>query len=102
MRKVSIRLPFAGHFNAFIELIDGNFAILVEVSQFCDLAPEVGHDFLILLVDIFAPLSLGLNDGVPNSQAFKVVFVEETVVVDVVHVADYELDTVIPAVCHFA
>ena len=73
---------------------------LVEVSQLGDLVPQVGHDLLVLLVPVFAPLALALNDGVPHGEALEVVLVEEAVVVNVVHEADHELDAVIPGVSH--
>ena len=31
---------------------------LVEVCQVCDFIPQVGHDLLVLLEDIFTPLAL--------------------------------------------
>ena len=38
---------------------------------------------------------------VPDGQTLKVVLVQESVVVDVVHVADHKLDPVVPRVSHF-
>lgn len=75
---------------------------LVEICQIGDFVPEVGHDFCVLLVGGVDPVTLALDDGVPDGQALEVVLVEEAVVVDVVHVADDELDTVVPAVSHGA
>lgn len=98
--ELGIALAHAIVLNGFFKLISGDLTILVEVSKFSNFSPEVGHDLLVFLEDILAPLSLGLNDGVANGQALEVVLVQEAVVVNVVHVPDDELDTVIPAVCH--
>jgi len=73
---------------------------LVEICQFGDLIPQVCHDLLVLLEDVLTPLSLGLDDGVADSQALEVVLVQEPVVVDVVHIAHDELDAVVPTVSH--
>ena len=69
---------------------------LVEVSQIGDLVPEVLHDFLVLLEDGLVPFTFAFDDCVANGQTFKVVLVQETVVVNVVHVPDDELDAVVP------
>ena len=73
---------------------------LVEICQLGNLIPQVGHDLLVLLEDVLAPLALGLDDSVADSQALEVVLVQEPVVVDVVHVAHDELDAVVPTVSH--
>merc|ERR1712110_118690 len=65
------------------ELISRNLSILVEVSQIGNLVPQVSHDLLVFL-------ECGFNDGVANGQAFEIVLIQETIVVDVIHVPDDE------------
>merc|ERR1712168_207324 len=77
-----------------------NFTVLIEISQLSNFIPQVSHDLLVLLESSLVPVTLALDDGVANSQAFKIVFVQRTIAVDVVHVPDDELDTVIPRVSH--
>merc|ERR1712045_1071839 len=69
--------------------------------QLGDFVPQVSHDLLVLLESGFVPVTLTLDDGVADGEAFEVIFVQCTVAVNVVHVPDDELDTVIPRVSHF-
>ena len=106
VRTTSIKI-FKKHFFSFL-LKDlktkklHNITYLVEVSQIGNLVPQVSHDLLVFLECGFIPVAFAFNDGVANGQAFEIVLIQETVVVDVVHVPDDELDSVIPWVCHCA
>ena len=75
---------------------------LVEISQFSDFVPQISHDLLVLLEGSVIPLALALNHGVPDGQTFKVILVQSTIAINVVHVPDDEFDTVVPRVSHFA
>merc|ERR1712001_178610 len=86
--------------DSLLKFLSTDFTVLVEISQFSDLVPQVSHDLLVLLEGGIVPLALALDDGVANSQAFEVVLVQEAVVVNVVHIPDDELDAVVPRVSH--
>jgi len=81
---------------SLLELLDGNLSVLVEVSQISDLVPQVLHDLLVLLELGVIPFAFAFDDCVANGQTFEVVLVQETVVVNVVHVPDDEFDAVVP------
>ena len=99
-REIGVRLSLAGGLDTALELVHGDFAVFVKVGQFGDLVPEVEHDLGVLLVHGLGPVTLVLDDGVSHGQALEVVFIEEAVVVDVVHVADDKLDAVVPRIGH--
>jgi len=94
--KINICLSNTIILDGFCEFISANFVVLVEVSQIGNLVPQVSHDLLVFLECGFIPVAFAFNDGVANGQAFEIVLIQETVVVDVVHVPDDELDSVIP------
>merc|ERR1712088_674411 len=94
--KINICLSNTVTLDGFCEFISANFVVLVEVSQLGNLVPQVSHDLLVLLECAFIPVTFAFDDGVANSQAFEVILIQETVVVNVVHVPDDELDAVIP------
>jgi len=94
--KINICLSNTVTLDGFCEFVSANFIVLVEVSQFGNLVPQVSHDLLVLLECAFIPVTFAFNDGVANGQAFEVVLIQRTVAVDVVHVPDDELDAVIP------
>ena len=92
--KVDIRLQWWHISTIYITLY------LVEICQLSNLVPQVSHDLLVLLESGIVPLTLALNDGVANGQAFEVVLVQGAVAVNVVHVPHDELDAVIPGVSY--
>merc|ERR1712186_276940 len=92
-------LPFAD-FSIPVLNSSGNLSILVEVSQFSDLGPQVSHDLLVFLEHGFIPVTLAFNDGVADSQAFEITFVQCSVAVNVIHIPDDEFDAVIPRISH--
>merc|ERR1712088_901962 len=75
---------FCGFFDSLYELISRNLSILVQVSQIGNLVPQVSHDLLVFLECGFIPVAFAFNDGVANGQAFEIVLIQETIVVDVV------------------
>jgi len=94
--EIVIRFSLAGNFDSLFEFLSRNFTVLVEVSQIGDLVPQVLHDFLVLLELGVIPFTFSFDDCVANGQTFEVVLVQETVVVNVVHVPDDEFDAVVP------
>merc|ERR1712001_167067 len=99
-RHIIEGLAYTVCLNSLLKLLGTDFTVLVEISQFSDLVPQVSHDLLVLLEGGVVPLAFALNDGVANGQAFEVVLVQEAVVVNVVHIPDDELDAVVPRVSH--
>jgi len=99
-RHISELLALAMCLNSLFKFFSTHFAVLVEISQLCDLVPQVSHDLLVLLESGLVPVTFAFDDGVANGQAFEVVLVQETIVVNVVHVPDDELDAVVPRVSH--
>merc|ERR1712112_35005 len=73
-----------------------NLTVLIEISQLSNFVPQVSHDLLVLFEGSLVPVTLALDDSITNSQTFKIVLVQRTVAIDVVHVPDDELDAVIP------
>jgi len=100
-RHVSEKLALTMCLNSLFKFFSTDFAVLVEISQLCDLVPQVSHDLLVLLESGLIPVTFAFNDGVANGQAFEVVLVQETIVVNVVHVPDDEFDSVVPRVSHY-
>jgi len=91
-----IRFSLAGNLDSLFEFLSRNFTVLVEVSEISNLVPQVLHDFLVLLELGIIPFTFSFDDCVANGQTFEVVLVQETVVVNVVHVPDDEFDAVVP------
>jgi len=94
--EIVVALSYTMILESLLKLISGHLTVLVEVSQVCDLVPQVLHDVLVLLEAGLIPLAFSLDDCVANGQTFEVVLVQEAVVVNVVHVPDDELDAVVP------
>jgi len=94
--EIIVALAYTMILESLLKLISGHLTILVEVSQIGDLVPQVLHDFLVLLELGVIPFTFSFDDCVANGQTFEVVLVQETVVVNVVHVPDDEFDAVVP------
>jgi hypothetical protein len=94
--EFGIRFALAGNLDTLLEFINRHLTVLVEVGKIGDLVPEVLHDLLVLLEGGIVEVAFSFDDCVPDSQTFEVVLVQETVVVNVVHVPDDELDAVVP------
>merc|ERR1719430_2137856 len=84
------------------ELLSVHFSILIKVSNLSNLLPQVDHHCLVLLILDGIPVTLPLHDGVPYGKALKVILVQNSITVIVVHVPDNELDSVAPTVGHLA
>jgi len=97
-----VLLALAVGLDSLLEFLDGDFTVLVEISELSNLVPEIGHDLLVGSEGLGGELAVSLDQGDADGKAIEVVLVEEAIVVDVVHVPDDVLDTVIPAVSHFA
>jgi len=94
--EIIVALAYTMILESLLKLISGHLTILVEVSQISDLVPQVLHDLLVLLELGVIPFAFAFDDCVANGQTFEVVLVQETVVVNVVHVPDDEFDAVVP------
>jgi hypothetical protein len=56
---------------------------LVEVSELCDLAPQVLHDLLVVSEALSGVLAPAFDDGGAESQALEVILVQVAIVVNV-------------------
>merc|ERR1739847_250231 len=100
LRAIQRRVVHTIFLNSVRKFFCVNFTVLVEVSQLSNFVPQVSHDLLVLFESSLIPVTLALDDGVADGQAFKIAFVQGTVSVNVVHVPDDELYAVIPRVSH--
>jgi len=100
--KLSVGLARAVLLDGFLELFHSYLTVLIEISEVGDLVPEVVHDGLVLGVVALIPHTTALDQGVAQGKALEVILVEVAIVVNVVHVPDHKLHTVIPGVSHFA
>merc|ERR1719309_419245 len=99
-RECVILFAYTVILNSFLELISINFSILVKVSKFCNLIPQVLHDLAVGFKSFSREFTLSLKDGVPHSQALEVILVEDSIVVNVIEIPDNVFDAVIVRVSH--
>lgn len=99
--EVGVGLSNAGSFDGILELIGGDLTVMIQIGKGRDLIPQSLHDGAVFVQASWVDGALAFDDGGTQSHALEVVVIQEAIVVNVVHVADDEFNTLFPWVTHF-
>lgn len=99
--EIGVWLSKAGGLDGILEFIGSDLTILIEIGKGGDLIPQSLHDGPVLIQASWVDGALAFDDGGTKCHALEIVVVQEAIVVNVVHVADDEFDTLFPWVTHF-